>query len=150
MLENTINQDIKTAMLAKEEATLRSLRAIKAALLVAKTEKGASSEITEEAEIKVLQKLVKQRKESAEIYKTQNREDLYQIEAEEIAVIEKYLPKQLSEEELNTYIKALIEKLNVTSVKEMGKVMGVANKELSGKADGKAISAAIKTLLPQN
>ncbi|HTN18846.1 MAG TPA: GatB/YqeY domain-containing protein [Pelobium sp.] len=148
MLENTINQDIKTAMLAKEEATLRSLRAIKAALLVAKTEKGASSEITEEAEIKVLQKLVKQRKESAEIYKAQNREDLYQIEAEEIAVIEKYLPKQLSEEELNTYIKALIEKLNVTSVKEMGKVMGVANKELSGKADGKAISAAIKTLLP--
>jgi uncharacterized protein YqeY len=148
MLENTINQDIKTAMLAKEEATLRSLRAIKAALLVAKTEKGASSEITEEAEIKVLQKLVKQRKESAEIYKAQNREDLYQIEAEEIAVIEKYLPKQLSEEELNTYIKALIEKLNLTSVKEMGKVMGVANKELSGKADGKAISAAIKTLLP--
>lgn len=148
MLENTINQDIKTAMLAKEEATLRSLRAIKAALLVAKTEKGASSEITEEAEIKVLQKLVKQRKESAEIYKAQNREDLYQIEAEEIAVIERYLPKQLSEEELKTYIKALIEKLNVTSVKEMGKVMGVANKELSGKADGKAISAAIKTLLP--
>ena len=148
MLENTINQDIKTAMLAKEEATLRSLRAIKAALLVAKTEKGASSEITEDTEIKVLQKLVKQRKESAEIYKSQNREDLYQIEAEEIAVIEKYLPKQLSNEELTSYIKALIEKLNVTSVKEMGKVMGVANKELSGKADGKAISAAIKTLLP--
>jgi uncharacterized protein YqeY len=148
MLENTINQDIKTAMLAKEEATLRSLRAIKAALLVAKTEKGASSEVTEDTEIKVLQKLVKQRKESAEIYKSQNREDLYQIEAEEIAVIEKYLPKQLSNEELTSYIKALIEKLNVTSVKEMGKVMGVANKELSGKADGKAISAAIKTLLP--
>nr|WP_294894100.1 GatB/YqeY domain-containing protein [uncultured Pedobacter sp.] len=148
MLENTINQDIKTAMLAKEEVTLRSLRAIKAALLVAKTEKGASSEITEDTEIKVLQKLVKQRKESAEIYKSQNREDLYQIEAEEIAVIEKYLPKQLSNEELTSYIKALIEKLNVTSVKEMGKVMGVANKELSGKADGKAISAAIKTLLP--
>ncbi|HET8830276.1 MAG TPA: GatB/YqeY domain-containing protein [Pelobium sp.] len=148
MLENTINQDIKTAMLAKEEATLRSLRAIKAALLLAKTEKGASAEVTEDAEIKVLQKLVKQRKESADIYKSQNREDLYQIEAEEIAVIEQYLPKQLSEEELNTYIKALIEKLNVTSVKEMGKVMGVANKELSGKADGKAISTAIKTLLP--
>lgn len=148
MLENTINQDIKTAMLAKEEVTLRSLRAIKAALLVAKTEKGASAEVTEDAEIKVLQKLVKQRKESADIYKSQNREDLYQIETEEIAVIEQYLPKQLSEEELNTYIKALIEKLNVTSVKEMGKVMGVANKELSGKADGKAISTAIKTLLP--
>ena len=148
MLENTINQDIKTAMLAKEEATLRSLRAIKAALLLAKTEKGASQEITEEAELKVLQRLVKQRKESAEIYQSQNRDDLYKIEAEEIAVIEKYLPKQLSEAELNTYIKTLIEKLNVTSVKEMGKIMGVANKELSGKADGKAISAAIKTLLP--
>ena len=148
MLENTINQDIKTAMLAKEEVTLRSLRAIKAALLIAKTEKGASTDINEDAEIKVLQRLVKQRKESADIYKAQNREDLYQIEAEEIAVIEKYLPKQLSEEELNAYIKALIEKLNVTSVKEMGKVMGVANKELSGRADGKAISTAIKTLLP--
>lgn len=148
MLENTINQDIKTAMLAKQEVALRSLRAIKAALLLAKTEKGASQEITEESEIKVLQKLVKQRKESADIYKSQNREDLYQIETDEIKVIEKYLPQQLSEHELNTYIKALIEKLNVTSVKEMGKVMGVANKELSGKADGKAISAAIKTLLP--
>ncbi len=148
MLENTINQDIKTAMLGKQEVALRSLRAIKAALLVAKTEKGASAEITEDAEIKVLQRLVKQRKESADIYKSQNREDLYQIEADEIAVIEKYLPKQLTDEELNAYIKALIEKLNVTSVKEMGKVMGVANKELSGKADGKAISTAIKTLLP--
>lgn len=148
MLENTINQDIKAAMLAKDEVTLRSLRAIKAALLVAKTEKGASTEITEDAEIKVLQKLVKQRKESADIYQTQNREDLYKVETEEIAVIEKYLPKQLTEAELNTYIKALIEKLNVTSVKDMGKVMGVANKELSGKADGKAISTAIKTLLP--
>ena len=148
MLENTINQDIKTAMLAKEEVTLRSLRAIKAALLLAKTEKGASQEITEEGEVKVLQRLVKQRKESADIYKSQNREDLYQIETEEIAVIEKYLPKQLSEEELNAYIKGLIEKLNVTSVKEMGKIMAVANKELSGKADGKAISATIKTLLP--
>lgn len=147
MLENTINQDIKTAMLAKDEATLRSLRAIKAALLVSKTEKGASQEITEDAEIKVLQKLVKQRKESADIYKNQNREDLYQIEAEEIAVIEKYLPKQLTAEELSIYIKGLIEKLNVTSVKEMGKIMGVANKELAGKADGKAISAAIKNLL---
>ncbi len=148
MLETTINQDIKTAMLAKDEAALRSLRAIKAALLLAKTEKGAAQEITQESELKVLQKLVKQRKESAEIYQGQNRQDLYQIEAEEIAVIEKYLPKQLSEEELNTYIKGLIEKLNVTNVKEMGKIMSVANKELSGKADGKAISAAIKTLLP--
>ncbi|MFC5283069.1 GatB/YqeY domain-containing protein [Pedobacter alpinus] len=147
MLENIINQDIKTAMLAKEEITLRSLRAVKAALLLAKTEKGASQEITEDAEIKVLQKLVKQRKESADIYKSQQREDLYQIEVDEIKVIEKYLPQQLSQEELNTYIKGLIEKLNVTSVKEMGKIMGLANKELSGKADGKAISETIKSLL---
>lgn len=146
-LETTINQDIKAAMLAKNEARLRALRAIKSALLLAKTEKGASTEITEEAEIKVLQKLVKQRKESADIYKSQNREDLYQIEAEEIEVIEHYLPKQLSTEELNTYLKQLIAKLNVTSVKEMGKIMGVASKELSGKADGKAISENIKSLL---
>jgi uncharacterized protein YqeY len=147
MLENTINQDIKTAMLAKDETSLRSLRAIKSALLLAKTEKGASQDITEEAEIKVLQRLVKQRKESADIYKGQNRDDLYKIETDEIEVIEKYLPQQLSQEELNTYIKGLIEKLNVTSVKEMGKIMGVANKELSGKADGKAISETIKSLL---
>jgi uncharacterized protein YqeY len=147
MLENTINQDIKTAMLAKDETSLRSLRAVKSAILIAKTEKGASTEITEEAEIKVLQKLVKQRKESADIYKSQNREDLYQIEVDEISVIEKYLPKQLSQEALNVYVKGLIDKLNVTSVKEMGKIMGVANKELSGKADGKAISETIKHLL---
>ena len=147
MLENTINQDIKTAMLAKDETSLRSLRAIKSALLLAKAEKGASQDITEEAEIKVLQRLVKQRKESADIYKGQNRDDLYKIETDEIEVIEKYLPQQLSQEELNTYIKGLIQKLNVTSVKEMGKIMGVANKELSGKADGKAISETIKSLL---
>jgi len=146
-LENTINQDIKTAMLAKNEADLRALRAVKSALLLAKTEKGAADVVSEDAEIKVLQKLVKQRKESAEIYKSQNREDLYEIEAEEIEVIEKYLPKQLSEEELKTYLQGLISKLGVTSVKEMGKVMGVASKDLAGKADGKAISAVIKSLL---
>jgi uncharacterized protein YqeY len=146
-LENTVNQDIKTAMLAKNETSLRSLRAIKSALLLAKTEKGAAQELTEEAEIKVLQRLVKQRKESADIYTSQNRADLYQIETDEIEVIEKYLPKQLSQEELNSYIQGLITKLNVTSVKEMGKIMGVANKELSGKADGKAISETIKNLL---
>lgn len=146
-LENTINQDIKTAMLAKKEADLRALRAVKSALLLAKTEKGASDVVSEDTEIKVLQKLVKQRKESAEIYKSQNREDLYKIEAEEIEVIEKYLPKQLSEEELKAYLQGVISKLGVTSVKEMGKVMGVASKDLSGKADGKAISETIKTLL---
>ena len=146
-LEITINQDIKTAMLAKNDSALRGLRAIKSALIIARTEKGASDILTEEVEIKVLQKLVKQRKESADIYKSQNREDLYQIEADEIEVIEKYLPKQMSQDDLNTYIKGLITQLNVTSVKEMGKIMGLANKELSGKADGKAISETIKSLL---
>ena len=128
-LETTINQDIKAAMLAKNEAQLRALRAVKSALLLAKTEKGAAAEITEEAEIKVLQKLVKQRKESADIYKSQNKEDLYQIEAEEIEVIEHYLPKQLSSEELNAYLKQLIDKLNVTSVKEMGKIIEIDSKD---------------------
>lgn len=146
-LENIINQDIKAAMLAKKEADLRSLRAVKSALLLAKTEKGASEIISEDAEIKVLQRLVKQRRESADIYKDQNREDLYQIEVEEIEVIERYLPKQLSAEELTVYLKELIVKLNVTSVKEMGKVMGLASKELAGKADGKAISETIKSIL---
>ncbi|ADY52514.1 GatB/YqeY domain-containing protein [Pseudopedobacter saltans DSM 12145] len=146
-LENTINQDIKTAMLAKKEADLRALRAVKSALLLAKTEKGASENITEEAEIKVLQKLVKQRRESAEIYKGQNREDLYQIEMEEIEVIERYLPSQMTPTELEEYLRGLMVKLNVTSIKEIGKVMGIANKELAGKADGRAISETIKNLL---
>jgi hypothetical protein len=146
-LEITINQDIKTAMLAKNESALRGLRAVKSALIIARTEKGASDILTEEVEIKVLQKLVKQRKESADIYKSQNREDLYLIEADEIEVIEKYLPKQMNQDDLNTYIKGLITQLNITSIKEMGKIMGMANKELSGKADGKAISETIKNLL---
>ncbi|MEO6521196.1 MAG: GatB/YqeY domain-containing protein [Mucilaginibacter sp.] len=146
LIEN-IDQDIKKAMLAKQADDLRALRAIKAALLVARTEKGASDVISEEAEIKVLQKLAKQRKESADIYKTQNRDDLYQIEIEELQVIEKYLPKQMDRADIEAVIKCLIEKLGVTSVKEMGKVIGAANKELAGKADGKTISEVVKQLL---
>lgn len=134
-------------MLAKQADTLRALRAVKSALLVARTEKGANDVITEEAEIKVLQKLVKQRKESADIYKTQNRDDLYQIEMEELQVIETYLPKQMERADVEAYIKQLIGNLGVTSVKEMGKVMGAANKELAGKADGKTISEVVKQLL---
>src|ERR1700712_1697894 len=122
-----IDQDIKLAMLAKQADRLRGLRAIKSALLVAKTEKGAADEMTPEAEIKVLQKLVKQRKESADIYKAQNREDLYEIEAEEMEVIEVYLPKQMDKAEIETYLKDLIGRLGATSVKDMGKVMGAAN-----------------------
>ena len=146
-LENIINQDIKTAILAKKEIALRSLRAIKSALLIVKTEKGAQDALSAEAEIKVLQKLIKQRKESADIYQTQNRPDLYQIEIDEAMVIEKYLPIQLSADEIIVYIAKIISDLNITSVKEMGKIMALANKDLAGKTDGKAISEAIKTLL---
>ena len=147
MLEQEINQEIKAAMLSKNEARLRGLRAIKAALLLAKTEKGASEEITEDTEIKVLQKLAKQRRESAEIYKTQNRDDLYTIEIEELDVIEGFLPKQLSADEVQAKIKAIIESSGASSIKDMGKVMGLANKQLAGKADGKMISEIVKQLL---
>jgi len=146
-LTDKINQDIKQAMLAKQEAKLRGLRAIKSALLLAKTEKGASEEINEETEIKVLQKLVKQRKESADIYEAQNRPDLYQIEKEEMEVIEAYLPKQMDKAEIEIFIKDVISRAGATSVKDMGKVMGTANKELAGKADGKTISEVVKQLL---
>ena len=142
-----IDQDIKQAMLGKQEARLRGLRAIKSALLLARTEKGASEDISEETEIKVLQKLIKQRKESAEIYKAQNREDLYKIEAEEMEVIEAFLPKQMERADIEAYLKELISKVGATSVKDMGKVMGAANKELAGKADGKTISEVVKQLL---
>ena len=146
-LTTQIDQDIKQAMLAKDADKLRALRAIKAALLLARTEKGAAEEITPEGEIKVLQRLAKQRKESADIYKTQNREDLYTIETDELQVIESYLPKQMSKEEVEVYLKDLISRVGATSVKDMGKVMGAANKELAGKADGKTISEVVKSLL---
>jgi len=142
-----IDQDIKQAMLGKQEARLRGLRAIKSALLLARTEKGASEDITPETEIKVLQRLIKQRKESADIYKTQNREDLYKIEAEEMEVIEAYLPKQMERSEVAAYLKELIGRVGATSVKDMGKVMGAANKELAGKADGRTISEVVRELL---
>jgi len=146
-LINQIDQDIKQAMLAKQPDRLRGLRAVKAALLLAKTEKGAGEELTEDAEIKVLQKLIKQRKESAEIYKAQNREDLYLIETQEMQVIEPYLPKQMSHEDIELYLKELLGRVGATSVKDMGKVMGTANKELAGKADGRTISELVKKLL---
>ena len=146
-LEEKINQDIKTAMIAKDANKLRGLRAVKAAILLAKTEKGHSEELTEETEIKVLQKLVKQRKESAEIYKTQNRDDLYAIEVEEQEVIEAYLPKQLSREEVEAIIKEIISTTGASTVKDMGKVMGAANQQLAGKADGRTISELVKSLL---
>lgn len=146
-LQENIDKDIKSAMLSKDAARLRGLRAIKAALLVAKSEKGATDVLTDETEIKVLQKLVKQRKESAEIYQQQNRDDLYQIELEEMQVIEAYLPKQMSREEVAVHVKDAIVRSGAVSMKDMGKVMGLVNKELAGKADGKAISELVKELL---
>jgi len=146
-LELQINQDIKAAMIAEDTAKLRGLRANKAAILLAKTEKGHAEDLNQEAEIKVLQKLVKQRRESAEIYKTQNREDLYAIEVEEEKVIEAYLPKQLSKEEVETIVKAIIVETGASSIKDMGKVMGATNQKLAGQADGKTISEVVKSLL---
>jgi uncharacterized protein YqeY len=142
-----IDQDIKLAMLAKQADRLRGLRAIKSALLLAKTEKGAADQLTVEAETKVLQKLIKQRKESADIYRTQNREDLYEIEMEEMKVIEPYLPQQMTRFEIEGYLQELISRVGATSVQDMGKVMGAANKELAGKADGRTISEVVRQLL---
>lgn len=146
-LQDKIDQDIKAAMLAKETARLRGLRAIKASILLAKTEKGPNEALTESAEINVLQKLAKQRRESAEIYRQQNRDDLYQIEMEELTVIEHFLPKQLSREEIESVVKQLIAETGAIGLKDMGKVMGLASQKLAGKADGKTISEIVKTLL---
>lgn len=139
--------DLKAAMLAKDEAALRSLRAVKAAILLAKTSEGGNGELKEEEEIKLLQKLVKQRKDSLEIFQQQNRADLAQKEQEEIAVIEKFLPKQLSADELKNMISKIIADTGASSPADMGKVMGAATKQLAGKADGKAISSVVKELL---
>lgn len=142
-----INEDIKAAMRTKDEAGLRALRGIKSALLLAKTEKGAADTLSPEKEIQVLQKLVKQRKESLEIYITQNRPELAKGEEEEIAVIEKYLPAQMSETELKSVLSQIIAQTGASSISDLGKVMGIASKQLAGKADGKAISAMVKQLL---
>lgn len=147
MIAATIDQEIKKAMLAKDQAQLRGLRAIKAALLLAKTEKGQEDALTEDAELKILQRLVKQRKESANIYKEQGREDLYQIEQEEIEVISRFLPQQLDRDALEAALKAIIAETGANSVKDMGKVMGLANKQLAGRADGKLIGEVVKALL---
>ncbi len=146
-LEQTVMAEMKDAMKAKDEAALRSLRAIKAAIIIAKTAEGATGDLKEEDETKLLQKLVKQRRDSLEIYKQQNRQDLAQKEQEEIAVIEKFLPKQLTGAELKDALSLIIEKVGASSPADMGKVMGAATKQLAGKADGKAISSAVKELL---
>ena len=146
-LETQVMDLLKDAMKAKDEGSLRGLRAIKAEIIKAKTEPGAGGVITEDGELKLLQKLVKQRKDSLEIYVQQNREDLATKETEEITVIEKFLPKQLSEADLKAAVAAIITSVGATSAADLGKVMGVASKQLAGKADGKTISAVVKELL---
>ena len=146
-LEQKIMAEMKESMKAKDEAALRSLRAIKAEIIKAKTEPGAGGEINEEKETSLLQKMMKQRKDSLEIYQQQSRADLAQKEQEEIAVIEKFLPKQLSAEELKAALQQIIAETGASSPADMGKVMGQATKQLAGKADGKTISATVKELL---
>ena len=145
-LEERISEDIKKAMLAREKERLEALRAIKSAILLLKTDKNAG-EINEEAEIKLLQKLSKQRKESAEIYKSQNRQDLYEVEVGQMEVINEYLPKQLSVEEITETLKKLIAENNITSPKEMGRLMGLATKTFAGRADNKTVSEIVRSLL---
>jgi len=146
-LEQKIMADLKIAMLAKDEAGLRSLRAVKAAIIVAKTAEGAKGEISAEEETKLLQKLVKSRKDSLEIFQQQNRPELAKKEEEEIAIIQKFLPKQMSADEVKAALTNIIAEVGASSPADMGKVMGVATKQLAGKADGKTISSLVKELL---
>ena len=146
-LEQQVMTEIKEAMKAKNEAGLRGLRAIKAEIIKAKTEPGANGEVSDEAANKMLQKMLKQRKDSLEIYRTQKRDDLAKKEEEEISIIEKFLPAQMSEAELKEALQKIIEQVGAATPADMGKVMGAATKQLAGKADGKAISAAVKDLL---
>ncbi len=134
-------------MLAKEKEKLEPLRAVKAAFLMAKTEKGAGDELSDEAEIKIIQRLVKQRKDSAEVYKTNNREELHAKEVFEAEIISRYLPAQLSEQEIEEQVRAIIAKVGATGPQDMGKVMGVASKQMAGKAEGRMISTVVKEVL---
>ena len=146
-LFDKISADIKSAMLAKDKVRLEALRGVKKEFLEAKTAKGGDGTLSDDAAMKILVKMVKQRRESARIYEEQNRPELAANEHAEEAVIEDYLPKQLSDEELTAELKKIIEQVGATSAKEMGKVMGVASKALAGRADGRAISAKVKELL---
>jgi len=146
-LEEKVMAEMKEAMKSKNEAGLRGLRAIKAEIIKAKTEPGANGQVSAEVELKMLQKMMKQRKDALEIYQQQNRQDLAQKEQEEIAIIERFLPAQMNDEDLKKALKEIIAETGATSPADMGKVMGAATKKLSGRADGKAISAAVKELL---
>lgn len=146
-LEETINNDIKAAMMAKDEARLRAVRAIKSEIIKAKTEKGANGMVSPEKEVQLLQKMVKQRKDSIAEFEKANRADLIAKEQEEVSVIEKYLPAMMSEDEIREVVKAAIASTGATSQKEMGKVMGVVSKQLAGKADNKLVAETVKSLL---
>jgi uncharacterized protein YqeY len=149
-LENTVNDQIKEAMKAKDEVGLRTLRAIKSEILKEKTAEGFSGEMTEATETKMLQKMAKQRRDSLTIFEQQNREDLAAKEREELAVIEKFLPAQMSAEDLKATIKAIVSQVGASSPADMGKVMGIASKQLAGQADGKLISETVKAVLSGN
>lgn len=146
-LFDTISGDIKAAMLARDKVRLETLRGVKKEFLEAKTAKGGDGELSDDAAMKILVKMHKQRKESAAIFSQQNRQDLAENELAEAAIIEEYLPKQMLEEELTAALKEIIAQTGASSAKDMGKVMGVATKQLAGKAEGKAISAKVKELL---
>ncbi|MEO0469630.1 MAG: GatB/YqeY domain-containing protein [Bacteroidota bacterium] len=148
-LKTQINDDIKTAMKAKDQASLRALRAIKSAILLAETAEGREGDLSADEEMKLLIKQAKQRRDSANQYRENGRDDLAQTETEELEVIEHYLPKQLSEEEIAAEVKAIIDQVGASSMKDMGKVMGMATKKMAGKADGKVISKLVKDILSQ-
>ena len=143
-LENKIMTSMKESMKSKDQTSLRALRAIKSAIIFHKTQKGSSDEITNEDELKILQKLVKQRKDSADIYQTQGRIDLAQPELDEIKVIEQFLPEAISEDEIESEVKKVIDQTGAEGMKDMGKVMGIVTKKLMGKADGKTISTIVR------
>ncbi len=146
-LTERINDDIKTAMKAREKEKLEALRNIKKVMIEAKTAKGAGADLTDDESLKIISKLAKQGMDSAEIYKSQGREELYEQEMAQVAVFESYLPAKFSDEELTAAVQVIIEKTGASTMKDMGKVMGLANKELAGKADGKDIAAKVKNLL---
>ena len=146
-LEQKINDDIKAAMLAKDKMKLEALRAVKSAILLAKTDKGAGGDIAEDAEMKILQKLVKQRRDSAQLYNEQDRADLAEEEQFQLEIIEKYLPAQMSEEDVTAVVVSIIEETGASSMKDMGRVMGMASKKLAGQADNKLISEIVKKKL---
>lgn len=146
-LQNKVMTKIKDAMKSKDQVALASLRAIKSEILLAQTKGGASENLTEEEELKIIQKLVKQRKDSATLYQEQGRNDLAEPELAQVEVISQFLPEQLGEDDLAAEISKIIESVDATSMKDMGKVMGIASKQLAGKADGKAISTIVKKLL---